>query len=1536
MADGGVTNLLLSMGLDLSPVKAAADTIKTTLNGLNDLADQVASAATGAAAQQSAEMATLKANAQAAVLAAKEAIATENVKAAALKTQTSELQRQRAEQQGVTAAAQAGIAVAKEKQAATFAETAELKRQTAELQRQSAELRQQALAQRASTATSSGGGAPGGAAGLFGRISQGVLGQGIAGSVVGGVLAGEGIISIIEGAGMALEHFIDKLKQVSIESGNLVALQQVFEGLARGAGVDAALMMERLGTASEGLVSKMSLIKEANMALRSPFKLTTDDVVRLTHDVTVLAESSGHTAQQGIDTLTSAFARGRPMTLGAITGVAGLRDVMRDIPSAAGPAERSIIQWQRTMKMLHDQATAIGDLPDTFEKMSTRIKVASENMMLAFGQSFNVSFAGGDTMSAGVAKTTKLFNDLEGAASKAGVMVGNAFKDIGAAIELVDSKASVLQELMKAAFGVGVAYMIEEGVAALFRWGAAALAAAADTGILSTAIKGLQASIGGIVSILAALLGYFSYRFMNDWREGLASATGAAVTWGDIFSGVIDAVKAKLGQLASQWKDIFVGISAAGSGDYAGAAAAFAQSITASTASLDDFVKKAQQARIAQEHLSGMLGMGGAAPHAYATQAQAAAAALLGGQGRSIVMPPELPGASLAEKNRQAQELMQERMKQAQAMLQMKKDEIAQEKALDTENYEYQHESLQQHYATMQDIADKSMAAQRADADQIRAAQLADAQSQLQNGTISQETYQAKVKTATITWLASIEKAESDHALAVLQIQDAGYKDQQEAQARAIQGRLKATEDGINEQMRMLQASLQQGQTDPDTYFAKQIDLTQQLAAARIDAANREYANSADKVAGLQTRANAINAAIDEATAKLEQMSAQQAQIRLSYVQHIFQPQQQAIEAQIGGLQPGQNPQQLQQQMLQTLQQQREMLEQQIQALPQYSDGWNQIYLQIEKVYETQQKYNDELRKSSDLLQPISDALSSITHLIGTVWTSHFVRGLTAGMQGGIEAMRGAVQAGTTIRTAVTGKAAGAVPKDPQMVALENAATSAANTFSQVQTSTGRLVTDFNALASAAENYLDSLRQSPTQDDSGQIPGVPLQTMQNLPTQNAPTPSGSGTSTQSSSATDNPLQRFSAGLVAAVGELSNFADALTKSTSAAGGAASGATAGAGLGQTAMTAFGASGPWGMIAGAVGGALIGAISGAKNAEMSSELNALNTQYTSIMDAFHSNTDNLQEAITQMQDLISEASVDEANSKKGSSQFASLISQYSQQLIQLQDQQSSIISDMETQLAIFSTPTGMQQFLTNLQQIIEQYDKFAGAAENAQQLAQANSWLTDSLSSYTTQMEDTFVQDEEGGISDALQLNSLLSERSTLVSNLNDAVVNVLEQGVLSRQQTTAQTKGQQIEQLESNASSQLQSINQEISLEQYKVAIETSLYNLAMTSMGLEAQLLALQEGQASQSLAAIQALQQLINALQNGSYNFSTISGILVALGYGGSAGQIPGNGLNTAGASAVGAGTNALDALAAAAYQSRATLGYASYRGANL
>jgi hypothetical protein len=115
----------------------------------------------------------------------------------------------------------------------------------------------------------------------------------------------------------------------------------------------------------------------------------------------------------------------------------------------------------------------------------------------------------------------------------------------------------------------------------------------------------------------------------------------------------------------------------------------------------------------------------------------------------------------------------------------------------------------------------------------------------------------------------------------------------------------------------------------------------------------------------------------------------------------------------------------------------------------------------------------------------------------------------------------------------------------------------------------------------------------------------------------------------------------------------------------------------------------------------------------------------------------------------------------------------------------------------------------------------------------------------------------------------------------------------------------------------------------------VGIETSLYNLGMTSMALQGQLLVLQEAQASQSLASISALQTLMDTLNGGGYS-GTLSSILTLLGYGTAAGNIPAGTTQSPYGPIGGTTIGGLDALVSAAYQSRATLGYAGYRGGNI
>jgi len=1476
------------MGLDLTPVRSAADTIKTTLNGLNTLADQVKATATDAAKAQSAEMRELRARAQAAVLAAKEAIAVENAKVAALKTETAELGRQQAEQKGVTAAAQAGIAAAKEKAALSAAETAQLKTQTAQLALQTAELRKQALEQRLSAAGGGHGehgsahGEHGGHGGVFTglgeNVSKGLLGEGLAGSMAGGLLAGAGIAGAIALAGSAVEELLAKLREVTVESGKLTILQDVFEGLAHGAGVDASEMMTKLSEATEGLVSKTTLLKVANTELRSPLHLTQDQIMQLVGGVTKLSEAAGNTAEQGMSRLNMAFLRGRPMILATTLGVQGLREMMRDIPPGMSAAARTSLIWERSLKLINDQAEKLGELPVTLEQMTTRMHIATTNVTQAFGQGFGES-PGMQTFIKTVDSLIGKFGGLETVSKRVGAALGNMFGTLSGLAPIALATLSSMQTAFTA-----LAQIISD-------------------------------VLNFVLNSTATDTDHLAQEFKN--AHPILNAFGASVIFvASSFRTLLNSMQAVY-ELMHALSHPFTGPSST----------VFADWVTRQKQIADDATK----AMASFQHTGGQIQQDASQPK----------------EKRPAIARNDTQdaGANRQQRDKRAQALLQERIAQAKLELEQKKNAIADEKAEDDEKYKYEQESLEQHYANMAKIAAESRDAAKAEAQQSFEAK----KTELAATSTDAVVHAAKLKTIQAELHMALDRADAAYTQSARARADAQAKDQQEAATKAVEGRLRAQESALSRQQKSLQGGLQQGTVDPDSYFQKQISFIQQEADAKIKAANDVYAIGVQNATKLQAKTDSVNSAIESAETALQALTANESQVRLQYVEKRFQPQQQAIQSQLGGLGQGENPTHLQEQMKDLLGQELVELEAQIKHLPEFSDGWNVVYSKIEQTYQMQQKYNEELRKSHDLMQPIASSLQGMVGLMDSIWSSKFVKSLSAGMSSGISAIRNANQTGTTIANAIHPGSSEA-KKDPQLQALEDAAKSAANTFGGVRSSASTLETGMSSLTStvsmltAAMSRLTTTAASDHLKASGALDSSLLYEPTPEMTQTASdTKKSASSSAKAASSADDIPTRFAAGLTAATSELADFASAVTHSTSKLGGAISGGTAGYGAGQAANSAMsnmgGAMGSLSSYMPGIGagiGVMMGMISGAKNAEMSSEMSALNSEYTSIMDAYHSNNDNLQETIAQMQELIAEAQVDEANSKKGGSTFASLISQYSEELNSLKNQQSSIISDMQTQLAIFSTPTGMQQYLSSLNSIIEEYDKFEGAAANASQLAEANSWLTDSLSSYTEQMENTYVNDEESGISDALNLNSLLSERSTLISDLNNSIQNVMEQGVLTRQQTSAQTKGQKIEKLESAASSQLSSINQEISLEQYKVGIETSLYNLAMTSMGLEAQLLALQEGQASQSLAAISALQTLINTLQSGSYNFGSISAILSSLGY--SSVSITSGTVSTVSSSSgsSAASTSAMDSLVAAAYQSRATLGYASYRGGNL
>jgi len=360
--------------------------------------------------------------------------------------------------------------------------------------------------------------------------------------------------------------------------------------------------------------------------------------------------------------------------------------------------------------------------------------------------------------------------------------------------------------------------------------------------------------------------------------------------------------------------------------------------------------------------------------------------------------------------------------------------------------------------------------------------------------------------------------------------------------------------------------------------------------------------------------------------------------------------------------------------------------------------------------------------------------------------------------------------------------------------------------------------------------------------------------------------------------------KFASGLGIAVSTLTSFVGAITSAKSAISGAFAGGAGGAAIGSQASSALGGStgnaasaamgisGSLSAAMPAIGaglGVIMGVFMGEKNAMVQTELTDLKNTYTQMQEAYSSGNATLQQTISQLETLIAEAQADMANSKKGSSQFQSLITQYNQQLQQYEDQAQTLMIQLNQQVKQLVLPNegvDYTSYISSLQQIVQQYEAFAGAASTAAQSLQAQQYLQESLASQVQQWSQQMQQDEINAVQSALQLNQLTLQYQQLLQNTAQTERGILEQGVLTRQQTFAQSKAQQLAQTQYQAGLQEDQMEQQILLTQAQVSAASQVFDLATTRVGLESQLLTLQESAATRSEQSVQALANLLQAM----------------------------------------------------------------------
>lgn len=321
------------------------------------------------------------------------------------------------------------------------------------------------------------------------------------------------------------------------------------------------------------------------------------------------------------------------------------------------------------------------------------------------------------------------------------------------------------------------------------------------------------------------------------------------------------------------------------------------------------------------------------------------------------------------------------------------------------------------------------------------------------------------------------------------------------------------------------------------------------------------------------------------------------------------------------------------------------------------------------------------------------------------------------------------------------------------------------------------------------------------------------------------------------------------------------------------GAAGGAIAGAGISGTiaaasgtAGAASGALGVLGPIGIAIGAALFvfGAISQkikAKTAEIAKQISAA---FQTIVDQYNAGNLSLVSAIQQTEAARAQAIAQLSGRKGGQDQLATLLPQFDQEIAQLQAAQKQVLDTFNKLAVSLSFPQTVQGTIKSLQDLNDQVKQFLDAGGNAATAAQV---FAASLSQIKGTTADGLLQSEQGIISAMLQENDLIKQRADLIKSTQDQINSVLFQGVLSRSQSEAQTKAQQIQTIQQNAATQLQALDDQKSALDAQIAGQAQLFGLTTDVTTLKQTQLAIEKQISAEQAVQIASEQKLLQQLQ---------------------------------------------------------------------
>ena len=347
--------------------------------------------------------------------------------------------------------------------------------------------------------------------------------------------------------------------------------------------------------------------------------------------------------------------------------------------------------------------------------------------------------------------------------------------------------------------------------------------------------------------------------------------------------------------------------------------------------------------------------------------------------------------------------------------------------------------------------------------------------------------------------------------------------------------------------------------------------------------------------------------------------------------------------------------------------------------------------------------------------------------------------------------------------------------------------------------------------------------------------------------------------------------------------IANFAQVMKSPGGPVSGMLGGAAAGMQLGAT-------FGPWGAAIGAIAGGIAGLVRGIFTSAAKKIAKAMTDAFSNVMKAYQAESLTLAQTIKQAEQIRADTIAKLSSKKGGRKELDQILPQMDEAIAQLKAQQKQILTAFEENLKILQLPAGLQDVGSQIINLTKQYKEYVDAGGD---VVKANEWLARSFARLRESAVVELNQEYEDAIQNALDYNQLIEQRDKLLKDTAQAEKDILNQGVLVRQKTMAQTKGEAIAEIEKQKAEQLEQIDNQIKLAKYKLETESKLFDLTGSRVALENRLLNLKFQEIDADMRRIAALQNLLAQFAASGAGYAVSQSLQALLGL------VPSTGLPT-------------------------------------